>query len=369
MNKKCNSFVVITIVLLSTIFLQCEAMANVGKKIYPNQIAIVFHPFGDREVESINLPQGKDQKVNNPNPVPVKEVDEIAGKYGQIDMVSGGRLPMVRPGAKVIIFPRGLQVYRFTENPSIESPTNQELVAGTIDGDIETDFVVHIMVMDELPDIKQRLINLIRRYNLLKYSGDEDVLVDFIQDGRFVNILRDRFTNYAAPKRVLDIVKDKKSLNHEIITYMNSEFNQYGLRFMLCSISSAIRVDASQRRKMGEIIEREINREMTKLTNEKINPIIAEINTVEVETAEKVNTILVKANAEAMKIETAALKKRIDTIVTLIGPENYHLLEKTIRVSNALEESSSSIKLMPSDTKLLLDSRSGNVKDKTMPIQ
>ncbi len=341
-----------------------------GRKIYPNQIAIVFHPFGDREVESVNLPQGKDQKGNNPDPVEVADVSEVGQKFGQIDLVSGGRLPMLRPGAKVITFPRGLQVYKFTEAPSIESPNNDELIAGTIDGDVSTDFVVHVMIMDELQDVKQRLVNFIRRYNLLKYDGSQDVLVDFIQDGRFVNILRDRFTNYAAPKRVLDLVKDKRTLNKSIIDYMNAEFNQYGIEFLLCSVSSAIRVDETQKQKMGENIQREIQKEMTKLTNEKINPIKADINRVQIETAEHENALLVAAEAEAMEIETKALTKRISIITKLIGAVNYHKLEKAIQISRAFEESSASIKLIPAGSKILLDSRSEGVRgDIATPAQ
>ena len=58
-----------------------------------------------------------------------------------------------------------------------------------------------------------------------------------------------------------------------------------------------------------------------------------------------------------MAIEEEAIRQRIDTIVALIGPENYHILEKTIRVSSALAESNTKIRVIPKDTTLIVDSR------------
>lgn len=348
-----------------------------GEKIDPSQIAIVFHLFGDREVETVNLQKDKtsDEKSKKPlnEDVEVKKVvkndtegyknanedggsDSLA-KYGTIDLVSGGRLPAISTGMKIILFPRGLQVYRFTEKYSVESPINQELVAGAYDGDIETDFIVHVHVLDDEPDIKQRFISLIRHYNLLKYSGDDDVLVSFIRDGRFFNLLKDRFTNYVSPKKVLDVITDKAAMNKEIIDYMNAEFNPFGLKFTLCSVSSAIRVDDAQRKKMAEVVQREIKMEKARLTNQKINPLLIKINKVNVSALEEANTIVTEAHAKAMAIEEEAIRQRIDTIVALIGPENYHILEKTIRVSSALAESNTKIRVIPKDTTLIVDSR------------
>lgn len=188
------------------------------------------------------------------------------------EMFTAKRLRFSKLGVKYIIFPRGNQIYKYTARSSFESPRAESFKLNALDGNVQFDVVFHAHIDTAQKDIREKLVAFVKRYSLLKYSGDNNALGRFMAS-RFRNILKSVFSEYVSKEKVLDVMRNKKKINDFVLEKMNERFNQYGLKFTLAGISSAVTVDAKQQQRMNEIILQEVDDIILTMKNEKIIPL------------------------------------------------------------------------------------------------
>ncbi len=255
-------------------------LAGCGKVVEQNEIALVFRTLGKRDIKVA----GKDFSDNF-----------------TAELLSAARAPIETPDIKILRFPKGVQSYKFSAVPGVESPQNEELCVDAEGGKVCFDIVVHMLIDETFPDLKERLVKFAKAYQLRQYSGP-NTLSKFIS-GRFRQILRQPFVQFAADKKALDLVRNKTEINKYVLDELNSRFNELGLKFTLASVSSAIRVDKRQQERMNQIVIQDVKRRILELKNELILPLTKEIASIRLEGEIKAGKIINEAKAE--KISSA----------------------------------------------------------------
>lgn len=178
-----------------------------GRVIEQNELALVLKTIGERSPEAINVNQELADSLASEIPeAQADSVYEVIADNFVAELITATRAPLERPGIKILVFPLGLQVYKFSKNPSIESPDNDAIIVDAIGGQVTFELVVHLYIDRTFPDLKERLVQLMKSYQLRRYSGSPDVLAKLVE-GRFRKILKQPFIEYCANRQVLDIIR------------------------------------------------------------------------------------------------------------------------------------------------------------------
>jgi regulator of protease activity HflC (stomatin/prohibitin superfamily) len=316
-------------------------LSGCGEIVEQNQLALVLHSLGNRDVKTAN--KGAQDVVN--------------GNYSA-DLITATRAPVQTPGTTVLIFPLGLQAYMFEAEKTVESPDNEELVCDATGGRVTFDVTVHTYIDGALPDIKDRLMKLMSSYRLVQYSGTGDVLKELIH-GRFKNVLREPFVDYCAGKSALEIMRNRSALNALAKKHMNDKFNALGLRFPLVSVSSSFRVPPEQQVKMNEIYGREIDNQVLEIQNLKIKPIEADIARLKQTAITDSEQVKNTAKSESILGITKAQKHRKEVFVKLVGADKYVQFETVHNMVEALEKGRTTLTVVPSGSQIFFSTGGG----------
>ena len=303
-----------------------------GTPVEQNEISLVFRAIGDRTVETSN--------------------NFVA------ELISAARGPgPFEVGAVELKFPLGLQAYEFSSRPSFDSETDEGIVCDSRGGPVEFDVAVHMHIDETLPDIRDRLIAFAQAYQLRRYDGTSDVLVELVR-ARFRDIIREPFISWCASRSVTTIMQNKSEVNNLALAYMNDEFNQYGLRFTLVAVTSAMRVSDEQQQRLNGLVTQSTATAANDLRNEQLRPLqerIAEIVNLGNNDAQ---AALDTADVTAAEIRATAEAAQRTALIDLLGPEAFMFLETTIRPLEALAGSDVEITIVPEDARIYL----GNVQ-------
>jgi len=311
-------------------------LTSCGDVVEQNEIALVFKTVGE--------PSQRDPKILNKG--------DMADNFS-VDMISATRAPLETPNIKILRFPKGVQSYEFSGRPSIESPNNEELCVDANGGKVCFDIVVHMFIDETFPNLKERLIELAKAYQLRKYSGQSDALEKFIA-GRFRQILRQPFMQYASNKTALDLVRNKTDLNQYVLGVLNERFNPLGLRFTLVATSSAIRVNQQQQERMNAIVIQDVKRRILKLKNEQILPLTKEIASIRLEGKVSASKLINQAKADKIKLISDSEKQRRKLFIDLIGKEHYVGFETMLNMVNNLEEGQTQLSIVPENSQIFM---------------
>lgn len=315
-------------------------LAGCGKVVEQNEIALVFKTMGKRDIELAKKKGGQD-----------------VGDNFKVEMLSAVRAPIETPDIKILRFPKGVQSYKFTGRSSLESRANEELCVDAEGGKVCFDIVVHMYIDESFTDLKDRLVKFARAYQLRQYSNQTNVLSKFIS-GRFRQILRQPFVQFAADKRALDLVRNKTEINKYALKSLNDRFNELGLRFTMVSISSAIRVNRGQQERMNQIVIQDVKRKILKLKNEQLLPLTTEIAKIRLEGEVLAEQAINKAKADKIRMITEAEKKRRKMFIDLIGKKHYVDFETMMSLVKNLENGKTSLTIVPEGAKVIIGQQS-----------
>ncbi len=319
--------------------LACSFLTSAcGQVVEQNQVALVLRTLGERKAEAINK-----QKAGG----------ELGDNF-EAELITAKRAPIDRPGIMILKFPLGLQVYEFSGRPSIESPNNEAFVVDAVGGQVTFDVVVHLYIDATQPDLKDRLIKLMKDYQLRQYSGSDDVLAKLVA-GRFQQIIRQPFIEYCADKKVLDLMRNKEELNRYAKDQLNERFNPLGLQFTLVAVSSAMTVPKAQQDKLNQIMLQDMNIQVLEIKNAQIKPLDAKIEQLRQEGLTESAKLLNEATAKKIKTISEAEKQRRKMFINIIGKENYIRMETMLNMVRNLENSQTQITIVPENARVYLD--------------
>lgn len=333
------------------------AFVGCGSPVPPNELALVLKTLGDRSTSTIN----KDEKATTSTKVvdaATSDTEEESSLDNfESELITCVRAPIQTPGVLVIRFPLGVQAYKFSSKPSVESPEDEAFAVDAMGGKITFDTVFHMQVDPSYPDIKERLVKLVQTYQLRRYSGDANVFVG-LMSGRFRQLLKKPFIEYSADKTVLTLMRGKKEMNKYALDKLNERFNPLGLKFTLASVSSAMTVPTPQQNKLNEIVEQDAKFRVLELTNIEIKPLEAQIAQFKEDGITSSAAIVNAAKAEKINLIAAAQKKRKQLFVGLVGPENYILMETMMIMVKNLENGKTNVSIVPAGSTIILNDQS-----------
>lgn len=327
------------IVRLAIGMVMLMVLSGCGRPVDPNQLLLVMETVGDR-----------DSKTSQD------------GVNFSSKLIRATRGPVDRPGIKLLMFPLGLQAYKFSLEKSPNSMANEQFCVDSEGGRVCFDVVVHAYIDATLPDLKQRLIKFMQDYQLRRYSGSEDVLESFIKE-RFVQILRRPFVEYSASKKALHLMTNKSQINRYARDVVNKEFEQYGIVFPLVSISSAMRVSSGQQQKMNDIVMRDFENRVIEIETSQIQPLDAQIADLDQSAKTEAAKIINQANAESIELVTKAKQSRMTRFIELLGKDNYVNIELLLTMTDSLSSGGTQIEIVPKDSSLIIG-QAANVANK-----
>lgn len=319
-------------------------LSGCGRPVDPNQLLLVMETVGDRDVSA----------------------SQEGGQFSS-KLLRATRGPVDRPGLKLLMFPLGLQAYKFTQQPSVESPDNEEFCVDSEGGRVCFDVAVHAYIDADLPDLKQRLIRFMQDYQLRRYSNQDDVLEAFIKQ-RFVQILRRPFVEFSASKKALYLMTHKSEINQYAKDAVNKEFEQYGIVFPMVSISSAMRVSNAQQQKMNDIVMRDFENRVIEIETSQIQPLDAQIADLDQAAKTEAAKIINEANASSIDVVTQAKQSRMTRFIDLLGKKNYVEIELLLTMTDSLKDGKTTIDIVPKDSTLIIGQQTGqqgNIKGVT----
>jgi len=321
-----------------------------GEVIEQNQLALVLRTIGDRESEAINLNTSTVADDATDGDASAEAVDMF-----ESELITATRAPISRPGIVVLKFPLGVQQYKFSFRPTVESPDDESVTVDAQDGRVTFDVTMHMFIDETMPDIKDRLVKLMKAYQLRRYSGSPDVLKELIR-GRFLQVLRAPFMEYASNLKTVDIIRDKTGMNKFVTARMNERFNPLGLRFTLSSISSRMEVPKTQQDRMNQAFLQDVNRQTLTVLGGEIRPLEAQIEGLRQDGKTEAARIIADARADRTKSIADAEKARREEFISLLGRENYVELEMMMRMTRSLKTGKTGITLVPDDARIIVDS-------------
>jgi len=322
--------------LLTIALLLSLLLAGCGDVVEQNEIALIFKTVGE--------PSQRSPEILNKGDM----VDNFS-----VEMISATRAPLETPNIKILRFPKGVQSYEFSGRASIESRDNEELCVDANGGKVCFDIVVHMFIDESFTDLKERLVEFAKAYQLRQYSGQSDALEKFIA-GRFRQILRQPFMQYASNKTALDLVRNKSDINQYVLNVLNERFNPLGLRFTLVAISSAIRVNPQQQERMNAIVIQDVKRRILELKNEHILPLTKEIAVTRLEGKVSASKLLNEAKANKIRLIAEAEKQRRKLFIDLIGKEYYVGFETMLNMVSNLEEGQTQLSIVPRGSQIFI---------------
>lgn len=299
-----------------------------GTPVEQNEISLVFRAIGNREVETAN--------------------------NFEAELITAARGPSpFEVGAVELKFPLGLQAYEFSGRPGFDSEADESIVCDSRGGPVEFDVAVHMHIDETLPDIQERLIAFAEAYQLRRYDGSSDVLVELVQS-RFRDIIREPFINWCASRSVITIMQNKSEINEIALDYMNDEFNQYGLRFTLVSVTSAMRVSPAQQDRLNDLVTQSTETRANDLRNTDLRPLQEEIAGIVNDGNIAAQAALDTATVEAAAIRATAEAAQQTALIQLLGADAFMFLETTVRPLEALTGSDAAITIVPNDARIYL---------------
>jgi len=299
-----------------------------GTPVEQNELSLVFRAIGDRTVETSN--------------------------NFQSELITAARGPgPLEVGSIELKFPLGLQAYEFSGRQSFDSEANEAIVCDSRGGAVEFDVAVHLHIDETLPDIQERLVNFAGAYQLRSYDGSADVLSDLVQT-RFRDIIREPFVNWCPSRSVITIMQNKSEINQIALDHMNDEFNQYGLRFTLVSVTSAMRVSDTQQNLLNNLVTQSTETAANDLRNRELRPLEREAGVIVNQGNIDAQAELDLATVDAAQIRATAEAADRTALIDLLGPEAFLFLETTIRPLEALAESDADITIVPEDARIYL---------------
>lgn len=329
-----------TVPIIAGVIVLCLALGPalyrgmfLGTPVEQNEISLVFRAIGEREVETAN--------------------------NFEAELITAARGPgPFEVGAVELKFPLGLQAYEFSGRPGFDSEADESIVCDSRGGPVEFDVAVHMHIDETLPDIQDRLIAFAEAYQLRHYDGSADVLVELVRS-RFRDIIREPFINWCASRSVITIMQNKSDVNQIALDYMNEEFNQYGLRFTLVSVTSAMRVSNAQQDRLNDLVTQSTETRANDLRNEQLRPLAEEVAGIVNDGNNAAQAALDTATVQAATIRATAEAAQRTALIDLLGDDAFMFLETTIRPLEALTESDAAITIVPNDARIYLGNAQG----------
>lgn len=320
-----------------------EPSGNWGPVIEQNQVALVLQTLGDRSEETLN----------------------VGDNNFSSQIVTAARAPVSRPGVFTMIFPLGLQSYTFSARPGVDSPNDEGLTCDSIGSEIGFDVVVHLYLDRSMDNLRDRLVAFTEAYRLRSYAGEPDVLAALVRD-RFSQILRDEFIGWCSNKNALTIMRSKSELNKLVLDAMNDHFNQYALRFTLAGVSSAMRVTEETQAEMDASVVRDAETAAERIRNTRVKPIEKQIENTKQSGLDDAAQIRADARKAAAATIALAESDQRTAIIDVIGVDGYLRLERLSRMVNGLDGSSTTISIVPGESRLIMNTNTGASPVKTV---
>ena len=324
------------------------SFAACGSVVNPNEVALVLRTLGSRDAEVVGKKEAPENGAKK----------DIADNF-EAELVTATRAPLDKPGTVILRFPLGIQSYEFTALPSIESPNDEAIVVQAIGGTVKFNLLFHVYIGRNFPDLKQRLIEFMKAYQLRQYSGSADVLSQLMA-GRLKNDLFRPFIDKSANMKVLDIVRKKDEINSYAIKELNDKFNKYGLVFSAAAISSATTVSDEQQAKLNEMVIEDAKLQVLEFTMKEIRPLEEQISKFEQEGKTTAAAWINQANAKKIDKISAAEKERRKLFIDLVGEKNYIDLETMLTMVSNLKQGKTRISIVPDDARIYLGSKGMN---------
>ena len=108
-----------------------------GEVVEQNEVALVLRSLGDRTPETVNVKESAPEAA----PEEGQENPDATLDNFSVELITARRAPVQVPGVVVLRFPLGLQSYRFTAKPSLESPENEGVLVDVVGGQVGLEVV------------------------------------------------------------------------------------------------------------------------------------------------------------------------------------------------------------------------------------
>lgn len=313
----------------------------IGTLVEADKILLEVQVLGDRDVEISNEDQSQ-VKV------------EHQGKKYNLSLKSAQRVVMSNPATRYLIFPKGIEMYRYSQRPSPESLNDESICVMTKDGQVCVDIVVQAKIDTSLPDLAQRLFFFATQHKLVN-SGNQDILSVFFKSVKFRPFLEAALKSEVANKPMLYAKKNKKVVNDGIRNYLSKQFEQYGLVFTEATgISSSVRISDDKQKKLNDNVAQQLSTLAKKMYNDQVASVHEATASLKNSNIVIVETILSTAKTEASGIIKAAETSRRKAITEQLGPKRYAQLEKMVSLTSSLADNNANITLVTKDTKVIL---------------
>lgn len=274
----------------------------------------------------------------------------------RIEIVRGGRV-WERPGDKFYWFEEGMQTYHFAENQTFESKGNEHLQLSSASGPVAFDVMIQLKLQAEQdPNVlREKLVKLMRTYNLLNYSGQRNLLAKLVGT-QFRPSIKNLIAQECSNREMAKIFEEKDKINAKLFSSLKETFEPFGIEILAAGITCGITMPPAQQEKMNRLVTSAFELQALDKTEKEVMPKNIEIAEQRVNGEIEVQKISAAAVADAIRIEAVVEANRRQKFKDLLGDGNAIAFESMRTLVSALETGRTHVSVVPNNAQIWIGS-------------